>query len=75
MIEVTYTNPIAIFWSNLSKMGVKIWAENNQLQVRAAKPELLTPVLKKEIERRAALLIEFLQKSPSTPDISNEGAK
>lgn len=56
--------PIRIFYANLLRMGIKLKVVNGQLRV-GGNAELLSPVLKEEISKRAEHLIDLL--SPEIP--------
>lgn len=57
--------PIRIFYANLLRMGIVVRAYNGTLKVGGNR-ELLTPVLKEEIAKRAEHLLELL--APEVPE-------
>lgn len=57
--------PIRVFYGNLLRVGIIIRANNGTLKVGGNR-ELLTPVLKEEIAKRAEHLLELL--SPEVPE-------
>lgn len=57
--------PIRIFYANMLRIGLTFRVRNGQLRVGGNK-EIITPVLKDEIAKRAEHLIELL--SPEVPE-------
>lgn len=64
-MALDFNRPIRIFWGNLLHMGLSLRVENGKLKVGGDRLDLLTPVLRDEIVRRAPQLVELL--SPSVP--------
>lgn len=61
-----FNRPIRIFWANLLRVGITLRVENGKLKVGGDRPDLLTPVLRDEIVRRAPQLVDLL--SPPVPE-------
>lgn len=59
-----YNMPIKIFYSNLLKMGIKLKVQDGQLRAGGNR-DLLTPVMRDEITKRAEHLIDMLTPPPS----------
>jgi hypothetical protein len=59
------SNPIRIFYANLLRAGIKLKVVNTQLRV-GGNTEVLSPVHRDEILKRAEHLIELL--SPKVPE-------
>lgn len=59
-----YGLPIKIFYSNLLAMGIRLKVKDGQLRV-GGRRDLVTPVLRAEIEKRAGLLVETFTPEPS----------
>ena len=64
--------PICVFWYNMRHIGIHISVnDTGQLSVRAEKPNLLTDVVKQEIENRAALLVDILDNRQIPHELSS----
>ncbi|MBV7328404.1 hypothetical protein KFU94_09115 [Chloroflexi bacterium TSY] len=63
MIQDNYGRPLVVFWWNLRHIGIDMYVdETGKLRVKADRPQLLSPYLKDEITKRAALLGPILDK-------------
>lgn len=67
-----YNLPIKVFYGNLLRMGIRLKVKDGQLRISGNR-ELVTPVLRVEIEKRAEHLVDLLSPQPPQEMASHFG--